>query len=501
MRKFTKSLLALALMVLSVGEVNAERVYKVVYSDYTSFPWFAMGYTPTWDGGIMVDDPATIMDEPGWHQYFVADGVPTVAGNDYIVKALVKSSANLTFNVNMGGWGDGNSVDASVTIPKSNDFVEVEWRHNSIPVTSCHITAQPWAVDVKIEWKELAVYTADPLYRPVFGDLHTVTPHMYAKNAGEGWGTSATPDGDGVYTVTSVDNARANDWDTQFWIATPEKGLPAGQKFYVEFSYKADHAANVQTQTQLEENGGYKTWHCVGEEDKQNIAFTTDWKSIKKEVNIEDDMAGWKSIAFNLNCDKTANKYYFKDIVLKVPELTGEYVDVSVGEVDWTTYSSSYNVDLGTASGYAAKYNGSYVELIPVTQVPANNAVLIEGVGKYTFDVIASATAIAENDLEVSDGSVTGDGSTIYSLANLDFGVGFYKVKSGQKVPKGKVYLSIADASAPDFLGFDGGATSISEKTVVKGQTDSVYYNLSGQRVAQPTKGLYIVNGKKVVIK
>ena len=35
----------------------------------------------------------------------------------------------------------------------------------------------------------------------------------------------------------------------------------------------------------------------------------------------------------------------------------------------------------------------------------------------------------------------------------------------------------------------------------MKGQTDGIYYNLAGQRVAQPTKGLYIVNGKKVVIK
>ena len=30
---------------------------------------------------------------------------------------------------------------------------------------------------------------------------------------------------------------------------------------------------------------------------------------------------------------------------------------------------------------------------------------------------------------------------------------------------------------------------------------DNVYYNLQGVRVAQPTKGLYIVNGKKVMIK
>ncbi len=42
--------------------------------------------------------------------------------------------------------------------------------------------------------------------------------------------------------------------------------------------------------------------------------------------------------------------------------------------------------------------------------------------------------------------------------------------------------------------------TSISP-VVVTENASNVYYNLAGQRVAQPTKGLYIVNGKKVILK
>ncbi len=153
---------------------------------------------------------------------------------------------------------------------------------------------------------------------------------------------------------------------------------------------------------------------------------------------------------------------------------------------------------MGAATGYAVKFKGTYIELIPVTEVPANNAVLIEGAGKHSFTVIASAAAIADNDLQISDGSVVGDG-TIYALANGTNGVGFYKLAAGEAVPAGKAYLIIV-SSAPDFLGFDGGTTSISELNV-KGQAEGTYFNLAGQRVAQPTKGLYIVNGKKVVIK
>lgn len=60
---------------------------------------------------------------------------------------------------------------------------------------------------------------------------------------------------------------------------------------------------------------------------------------------------------------------------------------------------------------------------------------------------------------------------------------------------------------ASDGVGFDvmtgkiKSATSI--RSIDNGQltTDKVYYDLSGRRVAQPSKGLYIINGKKVMVK
>ena len=221
---------------------------------------------------------------------------------------------------------------------------------------------------------------------------------------------------------------------------------------------------------------------------------------IDKEVEVESDMAGWRSIAFNLNRDKTANKYYFRNITLMVPELLDENVDFCVGSAGWATYSSAYNVSLGSDKGYAAKAHGSYVELIPVTEVPANNAVLIEGAGKHTFDVIASAAEIADNDLQISDGNKVGDGSTIFALGKKDDEVGFMKVKNGTKIPAGKAYIVIAGGSAREFIGFNEEATGI-EAVQQDAKADNQYFNLAGQRVAQPTKGLYIVNGKKVIIK
>ena len=47
----------------------------------------------------------------------------------------------------------------------------------------------------------------------------------------------------------------------------------------------------------------------------------------------------------------------------------------------------------------------------------------------------------------------------------------------------------------------DEDVTGINEIERMKNVENEKFYNLNGQQVAQPTRGLYIVNGKKVVIK
>ena len=161
--------------------------YSVDYSAYNGFPFYVMGYVPEWYDGIMTDfgalykyvqvtDDATetsdvtvktnngveyykiVLSEPGWHQYFIADGIPTEVGGSYTVKALVKASEDCTINVNMGwGWGDGQQTGASVKIPASSEFTEVEWSYTDIAGTSCNLVAQPGTCQATIEWKSLTV--------------------------------------------------------------------------------------------------------------------------------------------------------------------------------------------------------------------------------------------------------------------------------------------------------------------------------------------------------
>ena len=181
-----KKLFTLVALLACVLGAKGEWVedYKIDYSTYRAFPFYVMGYVPEWFDGVMTDFGAnykyvaveyaeetsdvTVKTEQGgeyykietakptWHQYFIADGIPTELEGAYTVKALVKASEATTINVNMGwGWADGQQASASVAIP--TDWTEVEWEYSGIGGTSCNLVAQPGTATATIEWKWVTV--------------------------------------------------------------------------------------------------------------------------------------------------------------------------------------------------------------------------------------------------------------------------------------------------------------------------------------------------------
>ncbi len=170
-----------------------------------------------------------------------------------------------------------------------------------------------------------------------------------------------------------------------------------------------------------------------------------------------------------------------------------------------TTYVTTKALDFSSVAGlkaYAATAaSASSVTLTEVGAVPAGTPLVLIGTAstEYTVPVAASASAPAANLLVAGDGTTTIGGTGKYDYV-LSSGV-FHRANEGT-VAVGKAYLHLDSAPAARELTISfGEATGIS--AIAKSQEPNAngYYNLAGQRVAQPTKGLYIVNGKKIVVK
>ena len=92
------------------------------------------------------------------------------------------------------------------------------------------------------------------------------------------------------------------------------------------------------------------------------------------------------------------------------------------------------------------------------------------------------------------------NGKYNYILNNVGGVVAFYAA-NGQNVATNRAYLQTTTANARISLNFDDETTTGIIATLKDKETNSKVYNLNGQRVDNPAKGLYIVNGKKVIIK
>ena len=171
---------------------------------------------------------------------------------------------------------------------------------------------------------------------------------------------------------------------------------------------------------------------------------------------------------------------------------------VAVTDAKYATFVAPFDVDFTGAdvTANAAKFDGEYVQLTPVTTVPAGTAVVVKAEeGTYTVPKTTNAALSAENELIAATANVTADG-TQYVLAKPEGEqVGFYKVTPGTTIAAGKGYMVIESAVKP-FYPFGDESTGISG---ILADENARIYNLAGQRVSRTVKGVNIINGKKVL--
>lgn len=196
---------------------------------------------------------------------------------------------------------------------------------------------------------------------------------------------------------------------------------------------------------------------------------------------------------------------FVKELSVYIPLVT-----VSVSEAGYATYATTKSVVVPEDENVkvmTVKVNaeGTAIELNEVkagTVIPAKTGILVKApAGNCDFVVTSDkGETLAYNDLKAATEDVTSVDDKFFALTKLGEKVGFALVANGVVIPAGKAYLSIPRAaSGAKFFGLDGEATGINSVKTAK--ADGAYYTLEGVKTTKPVKGLYIHNGKKIVVK
>lgn len=183
---------------------------------------------------------------------------------------------------------------------------------------------------------------------------------------------------------------------------------------------------------------------------------------------------------------------------------------VTTAASGYTTLVSAYPLDFTTAAGLTAyvvaadediDITNSKVKLTQVTEAAANTPVILKGTAntEYTITPKADAAAVTGNLLKGSATTATTltDGEA-YLLKDGKFGL-----CTAGKLPAGKAYLPVPAGSASNelIIVIDGEVTGIDKVVTRDALENAKIYNLQGQEVKKAGKGIYIINGKKVVMK
>lgn len=183
-------------------------------------------------------------------------------------------------------------------------------------------------------------------------------------------------------------------------------------------------------------------------------------------------------------------------------------VGVKIADSGYSSLASSYGLDFSSVAGLTAfvvdKITTTAVNMESVEEMPAENGLILKGTAgaSYSVPVKSDASFSGTNKLQAAVTATNINANEAYILKNGKFCL----VTAASTVPAGKAYLLAEDVPRQaarelvfnfndDITGIDAIADS------QQFQSEGQYYNLAGQRVSKPAKGLYLVNGKKVIIK
>ena len=209
-------------------------------------------------------------------------------------------------------------------------------------------------------------------------------------------------------------------------------------------------------------------------------------------------------------------------LITNVTFTEGSPVSATMGTYGYITFASTWALDLANLpDGLKAYYvtssgiSASKVTLTEATTaVPAGTGLMLKGTANETYQipVAASGSALSGNKLVGCTSSTDITSSTenytsFYVLVNTEThpelqNIGTWVASNTLTIPAGKAYLDATGLSAARLsIAFEDETTGLNDLRSEMSDGRSDYYNLAGQRVVKPAKGLYVKNGKKYIIK
>lgn len=347
----------------------------------------------------------------------------------------------------------------SVTIPKSVTSIDVEIFKNCPSLTSIVIDKDNPVYDSRENCNAIIETAYNTLYQ---GCTNTIIPSSVTKIGPRAFLQCA-----GLTSVTIPNNVE-----------------------YIDESAFAD-CCDLTSVISLLENPFAINFNVFDSWSGNNIYLSAVLYCPNPELYKETD--GWKNFA-------------------DIRPLEEEKVTLAIGDAHYATFIAPFdvkipaNVTAYTVSGI--KEDGEILQMDELTRtIPANTPVVL-----YSNDMVdETVTGIrTTQETTYTHGLLTGVYTEIqapsnsYVLQNQNGEVAFYYVAEGSQpaVKANRAYLTVPNANGIKAFrfGIDDETTGI-QATVGGQESKAVIYDMTGRRVEKAVKGMYIIDGKKVMVK
>ena len=285
---------------------------------------------------------------------------------------------------------------------------------------------------------------------------------------------------------------------------TVSTSIPTNSTKVTNIYLQANNGVSVKLGTATASYSNYDPYS------QTQISYTNgaNWTTIYAVVKASHDV--WKKIENTTDAGYITNNewhvggYYYN--------ATGLYLyhpvtSFSIGSIGLATFCADVTVSVpdGIEAYYATvSSDKTKIELKKISDgvIPANTGVIIKGAAGSVVEFTATTTENVVTSALTGVTTATTMTAGNYVLYNNGGTAEFRKV-TATELAANKAYLPAGAVSEARLsIVFDDEETTGISATIMNNEkVNNEYYNLSGQRVTQPTKGLYIVNGKKVVIK